>query len=126
MLEDWVGGTSGGWRPCRYISDRLDPHGRRSGLTRNEGEAMPAENWKTALRASGCALNRQRASSSHSSVANKFSHMALSYASPTEPVVEGFYNPRRRRAPRSDISRRSQSRRTPTRRCAEAEAGRRR
>src|SRR5580700_12127802 len=35
---------------------------------------------------SACVLNRQRASSSHSSVAKKLSHMALSYASPTEPI----------------------------------------
>src|SRR5690349_10952884 len=39
-----------------------------------------------ALRASACVLNRQRARSSHSSVAKKLSHMALSYASPTEPI----------------------------------------
>ena len=31
-----------------------------------------------ALRASACVLNRQRSSSSHSSVAKKLSHMALS------------------------------------------------
>jgi IS30 family transposase len=43
-------------------------------------------NWKTAFRASACVLNRQRASISHSSVAKKLSHMALSYASPTEPI----------------------------------------
>ena len=41
---------------------------------------------KTALRASACVLNRRRASSSHSRVAKKLSHMALSYASPTEPI----------------------------------------
>ena len=40
----------------------------------------------TALRASAGALNRLRASSSHSSVAKKLSHMALSYASPTDPI----------------------------------------
>src|SRR3954467_14389749 len=41
---------------------------------------------KIALLASACVLNRERSSSSHSSVAKKLSHMALSYASPTEPI----------------------------------------
>ena len=52
-------------------------------------------NENTALRASAWVLNRCRARSSHSIVAKKLSHMALSYASPTDPI-EGFYNPRRR------------------------------
>src|SRR3954463_11824750 len=43
-------------------------------------------NAKIALLASACVLNRERSSSSHSSVAKKLSHMALSYASPTEPI----------------------------------------
>src|SRR6267154_2220488 len=41
---------------------------------------------KTAIRASACEANRRRAGSSHSSVAKKLSHMALSYASPTDPI----------------------------------------
>src|SRR6516164_6603481 len=40
----------------------------------------------TALLASVCVLKRQRSSSSHSRVAKKLSHIALSYASPTEPI----------------------------------------
>ena len=53
-----------------------------------------------ALRASACVLNRQRASNSHSSVAKKLSHMALSYASPTEPI-EGRTPASRQRWPNS-------------------------
>jgi hypothetical protein len=53
-----------------------------------------------ALRASACVLNRQRARSSHSSVAKKLSHMALSYASPTEPI-EGRTPASRQRWPNS-------------------------
>src|SRR6476660_368262 len=33
-----------------------------------------------------CDANRRRASSSHSKVVKKLSHMALSYASPTDPM----------------------------------------
>src|SRR5579862_8186424 len=44
-------------------------------------------NLNTALRASACVLNRLRARSSHSSVAKKLSHMALSPGS-------GFAGPR--------------------------------
>src|SRR5215472_5591424 len=53
-----------------------------------------------ALRASACVWNRQRARSSHSSVAKKLSHMALSYASPTEPI-EGRTPASRQRWPNS-------------------------
>ena len=54
----------------------------------------------TALLASICVVNRQRSSSSHSSVAKKLSHMALSYASPTEPI-EGRTPASRQRWPNS-------------------------
>jgi hypothetical protein len=57
-------------------------------------------NANVALRASACVLNRQRASSSHSSLAKKLSHMALSYASPTEPI-EGRTPASRQRWPNS-------------------------
>jgi hypothetical protein len=40
----------------------------------------------TAMRASAWVLNRLRLSSSHSSVAKKLSHTALSKQSPTEPI----------------------------------------
>src|SRR3954466_7416379 len=55
----------------------------------------------TALLASICVLNRQRSSSSHSRVAKKLSHMALSYASPTEPI-EGRTPASRQRRPNSN------------------------
>jgi hypothetical protein len=57
-------------------------------------------NAKTALRASAGVWNRQRARSSHSSVAKKLSHMALSYASPTEPI-DGRTPASRQRRPNS-------------------------
>jgi hypothetical protein len=57
-------------------------------------------NSKTARRASACVLNRQRSSSSHSRVAKKLSHIALSYASPTEPI-EGRTPASRQRRPNS-------------------------
>ncbi len=41
---------------------------------------------KNAARATVGVANRVRSSSSHSSVAKKLSHRALSYASPTEPI----------------------------------------
>src|SRR4051812_17435008 len=41
---------------------------------------------KQAMRASTCEAKRRRSSSSHSRVAKKLSHRALSYASPTEPI----------------------------------------
>jgi hypothetical protein len=43
-------------------------------------------NSKQAMRASALVRNFRRSSNSHSSVAKKLSHMALSYASPTEPI----------------------------------------
>src|ERR1700726_4407173 len=43
-------------------------------------------NSKTAMRASTWVLKRRRSSSSHSSVAKKLSHIALSKQSPTEPI----------------------------------------
>ena len=46
----------------------------------------PSMKLKQATRASAWDANRRRSSSSHSSVAKKLSHMALSYASPTEPI----------------------------------------
>src|ERR1700693_2724766 len=57
-------------------------------------------NSKTARRASACVLNRHRSSISHSRVAKKLSHMALSYASPTEPI-EGRTPASRQRRPNS-------------------------
>jgi hypothetical protein len=57
-------------------------------------------NWNAELRASACVLNRHRSSSSHSRVAKKLSHMALSYASPTEPI-EGRTPASRQRRPNS-------------------------
>src|SRR3954447_4154028 len=41
---------------------------------------------KQGMRASTCEAKRRRSSSSHSRVAKKLSHRALSYASPTEPI----------------------------------------
>ena len=41
---------------------------------------------KVALRGSACVLKRQRSRSSHSSVAKKLSHMALSYVSSIEHI----------------------------------------
>ena len=41
---------------------------------------------KQAILASAWEAKRRRSSNSHSSVAKKLSHMALSYASPTEPM----------------------------------------
>jgi len=38
------------------------------------------------VRASAWVVNRRRSSSSHSSVAKKLSQIALSYASPTDPI----------------------------------------
>src|ERR1700730_7170479 len=46
----------------------------------------PSMNSKTAMRASVWVLKRRRSSSSHSSVAKKLSHIALSKQSPTEPM----------------------------------------
>src|SRR5260370_6953273 len=41
---------------------------------------------KRGMRAGGWEAKRRHASNSHSSVAKKLSHMALSYASPTDPI----------------------------------------
>jgi hypothetical protein len=41
---------------------------------------------KHAMRASTWEAKLRRSSNSHSSVAKKLSHIALSYASPTEPI----------------------------------------
>jgi AraC-like DNA-binding protein len=57
-------------------------------------------NANTACRASAWVGNRRRGRSSHSSVAKKLSHMALSYASPTEPI-EGRTPASRQRRPNS-------------------------
>ena len=57
-------------------------------------------NSKTVRRASACVLNRHRSSSSHSRVAKKLSHIALSYASPTEPI-DGRTLASRQRRPNS-------------------------
>src|ERR1700733_13735867 len=46
----------------------------------------PSINSKIAMRASIWVLKRHRSSSSHSRVAKKLSHMALSKQSPTEPT----------------------------------------
>jgi hypothetical protein len=54
----------------------------------------------TVRRASAGVLKRHRASNSHSRVAKKLSHMALSYASPTEPI-EGRTPASRQRLPNS-------------------------
>ena len=52
------------------------------------------------LCASVCVLNRHRSSSSHSRVAKKLSHIALLYASPTEPI-DGRTLASRQRRPNS-------------------------
>jgi hypothetical protein len=55
---------------------------------------------KQAMRASACEEKRRRASSSHSSVEKKLSAMALSSASPTDPV-EGRTPASRQRFPKA-------------------------
>jgi hypothetical protein len=50
------------------------------------GAGRDCTNSKTAIRASALVANLRRSSNWHSSVAKKLSHMALSYASPTEPM----------------------------------------
>src|SRR6266853_1807917 len=60
-------------------------------------------NSKTAMRASTCVLKRRRSSSSHSSVAKKLSHIALSKQSPTEPI-EGRTPASRQRWPKGERS----------------------
>src|ERR1700758_3047375 len=57
-------------------------------------------NSNTAMRASIWVLKRQRSSSSHSSVAKKLSHIALSKQSPTEPI-EGRTPASRQRWPKA-------------------------
>src|SRR6266852_8814189 len=60
----------------------------------------PSMNSKTAMRASVWVLKRRRSSSSHSSVAKKLSHIALSRQSPTEPI-EGRTPASRQRWPKA-------------------------
>ncbi len=59
---------------------------------------QPSMKSNTALRASICVRNRCRSRSSHSSVAKKLSHIALSKQSPTEPI-EGRTPASRQREP---------------------------
>ena len=47
---------------------------------------QPSIKLKQAILASILDVNLRRSSSSHSSVAKKLSHIALSYASPTDPI----------------------------------------
>src|SRR3984893_12811719 len=60
----------------------------------------PSMNSKTAMRASVWVLKRRRSSSSHSSVAKKLSHIALSKQLPTEPI-EGRTPASRQRWPKA-------------------------
>src|SRR6266404_7928983 len=57
-------------------------------------------NSKIAMRASIWVLKRRRSSSSHSSVAKKLSHIALSKQSPTEPI-DGRTPASRQRRPKA-------------------------
>ena len=53
---------------------------------RRPGLYQPSMNSKMAIRASALVWSFLRSSNSHSSVAKKLSHIALSYASPTDPM----------------------------------------
>src|SRR5260370_30371558 len=80
----WIGRRRVGRRAklCAPDATRTDPHQPHSTFL-----YQPSMKRKTAIRASACEPNRRRASNSHSSVAKKLSHMALSYASPTDPPL---------------------------------------
>src|SRR6266851_6941891 len=70
---------------------------------RRWGLYQPSMKSKTAMRASTWVLKRRRSSSSHSSVAKKLSHIALSKQSPTEPI-EGRTPASSQRLPKGDRS----------------------
>ena len=87
----WNSGLTALERHRRQISERRAPA---------PWIVKPSMKANTARRASACVLKRHRSSSSHSSVAKKLSAIALSQASPTEPI-EGRTPASRQRLPKA-------------------------
>ena len=83
---------------AKAVGDRLGIGFLTLGMS-PRGLYHPSMKLKSAMRASACEPKRRRSSNSHSSVAKKLSHKALSYASPTEPI-EGRTPASRQRAPK--------------------------